>query len=345
MATVVVAYDSAQSLPATLRSIQAQLEPGDELVVVDNASRDASAQVAARAVPTARVIRLEANEGFGAGCHAGAAATAAPLLFFCNPDVQLAEGCLAALRTTAVQQPDWGAWQALVLLPGGEMVNSSGGVTHWLGLAWAGGCGRPVAEVARKPHEVSFASGAALVVRRRAWDSIGGFDPRYFMYGEDVDLSLRLRLAGWTVGLVPRARVEHEYEFLKGDYKWFHLERNRWWTVLSTYPAPVLGLVLVPLAVLEVTLLGVAARGGWLGAKLRAQGAVVRSAPWILRRRRRLQPGRSVSAGDFAAGLTASLDSPFLGAMAEVAVIRAAQRGYWRAAQWAVSRPRAAPWH
>ena len=113
------------------------------------------------------------------------------------------------------------------MLPGGAHVNSSGGVVHWLGLAWAGQCDAPVAAAPAGPAEVPFASGAALVVRREAWDEVGGFEPAYFMYGEDVDLSVRLRLAGWGVGVVPAARVEHAYEFAKGDYKWFHLERNR----------------------------------------------------------------------------------------------------------------------
>ena len=75
-------------------------------------------------------------------------------------------------------------------------------------------------------------------MRRGAWDAAGGFDERYFMYGEDLDLSLRLRLAGWGLGLARAAEVAHDYEFAKGDYKWFYLERNRWWTVIGAYPQP-----------------------------------------------------------------------------------------------------------
>jgi GT2 family glycosyltransferase len=331
LAVVVVAYDSGAELPRTLALARAQLRPGDELVVVDNASRDDGAAVAAAA--GARVLRRAANDGFGAGCHAGAGATRAPLLLFLNPDARLAPGALDALRGAAVEQSRWGAWQALVVLPGGERVNTSGGVVHWLGLAWAGQCEAPIAAAPAAPVEVAFASGAALVVRRAAWDEVGGFDPAYFMYVEDVDLSLRLRLAGWDVGVVPAARVEHEYSFDKGDYKWFHLERNRVWTVLGAYPPALLAVTAPALLGFELALLAIAARDGWLGAKLRAQAAALRSLPWALRRRRALQARRRIGVAAFAGALTASLDSPNLSAPAPLARLQAL---YWRLASRAL---------
>ena len=91
----------------------------------------------------------------------------------------------------------------------------------------------PAAAVPAEPARSASPPARRWRVRRGAWDEVGGFEPAYFMYGEDLDLSLRLRLAGWGVGMVPEARVEHDYEFAKGDYKWFHLERNRWWMVLG----------------------------------------------------------------------------------------------------------------
>jgi N-acetylglucosaminyl-diphospho-decaprenol L-rhamnosyltransferase len=178
-------------------------------------------------------------------------------------------------------------------------------------------------------REVSFASGAALVVRREAWEEVGGFDDEYFMYGEDLDLALRLRLAGWEVGVVPAARVEHDYEFTKGDYKWFHLERNRWWTLLGAYPLPLLVALLPALVVFELALLAVAARGGWLRPKLRAQVAVLRTLPWALARRRRVQATRRGSLRAFCAGLTASLDSPYLAAAKDIPAAETLQAGYW----------------
>ena len=176
---------------------------------------------------------------------------------------------------------------------------------------------------------MAFASGAALVVRRDAWEQVDGFDPRYFMYGEDLDLGLRLWLSGWEVGVVPAARVEHDYAFTKGAQKWYLLERNRWWTVIGDYPTPLLLLVLPALLAAEVALLGVAAQGGWLGAKLRAQAAVLRRLPAILARRRVVQAKRRISAAAFARRLSAELDSPYLAGVSRLPVLPALQRAYW----------------
>ena len=334
LATVIVAYESSAELPETLAALRAQLQQGDELMVVDNASTDDSAAVARAAGAT--VIELERNVGFAGGCRAGADATSAALLFFCNPDCVAEPGALEALRAAAALQPGWGAWQALVTLPGGREVNTSGGVTHWLGMGWAGQVGAAVTAVGEELREVSFASGAALVVRREAWEAVDGFDPEYFMYGEDLDLSLRLRLAGYGVGIVPAARVEHAYDFEKGAYKWFLLERNRWWTVLGAYPTPLLVTLLPALLAAELALLVVAARGGWLKEKLRAQAAVLRSLPWALRRRARVQAQRRAPLRDFAGGLSATLDSPFLGPVAELAPVRGLQALYWKLVRRAV---------
>jgi N-acetylglucosaminyl-diphospho-decaprenol L-rhamnosyltransferase len=329
LAVVVVAYGSADDLPATLSAVGAQLQPGDEVVVVDNASPDDSAAVARAALPGVEVVASTENLGFAGGTHLGARHSQAELLLFLNPDAVPAPGCLDALRAAALAHPAWGAWQALVTLPDGEEVNTAGNYVHFLGFGWSGEHGTRVADVASQDAVVGFASGAALVVRREAWRAAGGFEEHYFMYGEDLDLGLRLRLAGWESGVVPAARVTHGYDFDKGDYKWFWLERNRWWTLVGAYPLRLLLLVLPALLVFELALLPAALAGGWLRAKLRAQLAVLRSVPAMLRRRRVVQAGAVVDARTFAAGLTASLDSPFLGSVARVPLVARAVALYW----------------
>ncbi len=330
VAVVIVTHESAGQIGHALNAIVPQLRPDDELIVVDNDSSDARVTIGSvrAAAPKARVVQQD-NSGFAGGAVAGAALATAPLLLFLNPDARPAPGCLDELRRPAGERPGWGAWQALVTMDGGTRINTAGNVAHFLGVSWAGRCGRPLSDAPIGFEEVAFASGAALVVRREAWEQVGGFDERYFMYCEDLDLSLRLWLAGWEVGIAPAARVEHDYDFEKGGRKWFLLERNRWWTILADYPTRLLVLLAPALLAQELALLGVAARGGWLVQKLRAQLAVLRALPAIRARRRAVQAGSRIGAAEFARRLTADVDSPFLGPLAEVAPLVTAQRAYW----------------
>ncbi len=336
LAVVVVTHNSAAHLPDLLAALAPQLRDDDELAIVDNASTDSTPSVVRAHSERAIVLETGQNLGFAGGCHAGAAATRAPLLLFLNPDSRPQPDCLARLRGAAAAHRRWGAWQAAVLLDGDTHINTSGGVVHYLGIGWAGDCDLPVAALPAEDCEIAFPSGAALVVRRDAWLELGGLDPEYFMYGEDLDLGLRLWLSGHRVGLVPAARVTHSYEFDKGSSKWFYLERNRWRTVLSAYPPALLALLMPALLAAELGLLAIAGRGGWLRPKLRAQAAVLASLPGLRARRRIVQQNRRIGSRELASHLTASLDSPYLAA-ASSPLLSAPQAAYWRLVRLALS--------
>jgi N-acetylglucosaminyl-diphospho-decaprenol L-rhamnosyltransferase len=327
IAVVVVTHQSAEHLEQLVGAVVPQLQDDDEVVIVDNVSTDDTPAIARGLDGRLRVIETGANLGFAGGCNAGADATAAPLLLFLNPDSQPAPDCLARLRAAAAAHPLWGAWQAAVLLDD-TTINTSGGVVHYLGIGWAGDCGRPAADLPSEDREIATPSGAALMVRRADWLALGGMRGEYFMYSEDLDLGLRLWLAGRRVGIVPGARVIHSYEFDKGSYKWFWMERNRWRTVLSVYPPALLVALMPALLAAELGLLVVAARQGWLAAKLRAQAATIADLPRTLARRREVQRTRRIATAQFAAHLTASLDSPYLAA-AQHPLLRVPQACYW----------------
>lgn len=326
LSVLVVAYQSAAALRALLPALERELREGDELVVVDNASSDGSAEIAEAA--GARVIRNAANAGFAAACDQAAEAAAGDLLLLLNPDSIPEPGF-----RDAIEGPwggGWDAWMGLVL--DGDAVNTSGGVVHFTAIAWAGQAGFPAAAArASAPREVGFLSGACLAIPRATWVALGGFSPRFFMYHEDVDLSLRLRLRGGRIGVVPSACVDHDYAFAKGATKWRMLERNRWATILRTYPGPVLAGVAPALAALELALWPAALAGGWGRAKALATLDVLRALPRLLRERRAIQATRRVSAAAFAAGLTAELSSPYLGPLGRSRVLSALLRGYWAA--------------
>jgi hypothetical protein len=311
IAVIVVTHDSAGELDDLLAGLDRALGEEDEIIFVDSASRDRTLARIRERMPEARLIEQPGNLGFASACRAGAQASGAPLLLFLNPDVRLERDAFARLRAIAASQPAWAAWQPAIMLPDGR-INTSGGVVHFIGLGWAGQCGEPASALPDHPHEVAFASGAALVIRREAWEAVGGFEDSYFLYGEDLDLGLRLWLAGYRVGIEPRARVTHHYEFDKGTRKWYLLERNRWSTLLADYPPALLVALAPALAVSELGLLAVAARDRWLRAKLCANFAVLRSLPSLLARRRRVQSLRAIRAATFAERLSSSLENPYL---------------------------------
>ena len=327
LSVVVVTFGSGAALERSLPPLLAQLGEGDELVVVDNASDDDTLARVRRLAPHARLLAQERNLGFAAAANAGAAVAGGDLLVFLNPDAVVADGFADAIRRP--MERDWDAWMGVVTA--GEALNTTGGIVHFTGIAWSGQVGEPPAAAPAEPREVAFASGACLAVRRERWRELGGFSPEYFMYCEDVDLSLRVWLAGGRVGVEPAARVDHDYSFAKGDYKWRLLERNRAATVLRTYPAPLLALLAPGLLATELALLAIAPASGWGRPKLRAYADTLRALPRLLRERRSIQTRRVIETREFARLLTPDLSSPDLGPVARNPLLRTALRVYWAA--------------
>ena len=274
---VVVTFRQGDALRRPLEALVGELRGGDELIVVDNASGDETPDVAQEVAPAARVIRNDENAGFPAACNQGAAEATGDLLVFLNPDAVVAPGWRDAIERPARDGSGWRAWQALVTAEGGKVVNTRGGVLHFTGIAWAGGAGEPVS-AADATAEPGFVSGACLAIPRAEFERLGGFADEFFLYHEDVDLSLRVRLAGGTLGVAADARVDHDYEFDKGPAKWRYLERNRWATLIRTYPAALLWLLAPGLLATEIALIPASIAGGWFGQKLRAWGDAHRRA-------------------------------------------------------------------
>ncbi|HEY7151990.1 MAG TPA: glycosyltransferase family 2 protein [Solirubrobacterales bacterium] len=329
LSIVIVTHQSRDAVQRTLPALSGQLRDEDELIVVDNASADGTPAAARELVPQAALIEAGSNLGFAAACNLGAAAASAELLVFLNPDATPGEGFRDAIERPLADRRGWAAWQGLVTAEGGRLVNTRGGVVHFTGVAWAGGAGETLGDAPTAVGEPGFVSGACLAIPRDRFEAIGGFPADFFLYHEDVDLSLRLRLAGGRLGVEPAARVDHEYEFEKGPAKWRLLERNRWATLIRTYPGGLLALLAPALVATELALVPISIADGWFGQKVAAWADLVRATPRLRRERRAIQATRAVNARQFAAGLTADLESPYLGRAARSRLLRTALRAYW----------------
>jgi N-acetylglucosaminyl-diphospho-decaprenol L-rhamnosyltransferase len=188
-------------------------------VVVDNASRDESADVA-RALGL-KVIENSANEGYARAMNAGAAASSSDWVLALNPDTRLAPGSLSRMLATGEDDPATGCVGPDLrnldgtAYPTGRRFPSLvvGGLHALLGTVWPGNPATRHYHMAgtdrSRPVTVDWVSGACMLLRRQAFETVGGFDGGYFMYFEDMDLCLRLARAGWRVVFDPGARVEH----------------------------------------------------------------------------------------------------------------------------------------
>jgi GT2 family glycosyltransferase len=329
LSVLVVSYENRDDLRKTLPALLPELGADDELIVVDNKPGDGSAETVRELAPRARILTMGRNTGFAGGADAGAEVATGELLAILNPDAAPQPGFGEAIRRPWIEERGWSAWQALVADGEGRCVNSAGNPVHFTGIVWAGGHGLPLAE-APAAGKVTAASGACLAIPLSEWRRVGGFPAEFFMYHEDVDLSVRLRAAGGTVGIEPTAIVAHDYEFGANAQKWFWLERNRLAFLVRTYPGALLALLAPALLATELALLPVAAAGGWGREKLRADLAFLRWLPRLLRERREIQRQRTISAREFAEALTPDLDSELISPLARTWPVRLALRSYWR---------------
>jgi GT2 family glycosyltransferase len=329
LSVLIVAYENRGDLSKTLPALLPELGEGDELIVVENKSGDGSAELVRTLAPAARIVPMGGNAGFAAGIDAGAAVAGGDLLVILNPDAAPQRGFGEAIRRPWTDERGWGAWQALVADGGLRSINSAGNPLHFTGITWAGDHGRPL-DQAPPSSEVTVASGACLAIPAASWRRSGGFPAEFFLYHEDVDLSIRLRAEGHAVGIEPTAVVAHDYEFGANAEKWFWLERNRLAFLVRTYPGALLALLAPALLATELALLAVSASGGWGRQKLRANLAFLRWLPRLLRERRQIQRQRTVSAAEFASWLTPDLDSELISPLVRSLPVRLLLRGYWR---------------
>ncbi|UGT62125.1 glycosyltransferase family 2 protein [Nocardia asteroides] len=213
-----VTYQSAEDLPGFLETLAAAVEPyAADVIGVDNVSTDRSADIVEEF--GGRVIRNPRNVGLAAAINQGAAATSAEWILVANPDTQLMPGSIAALVDTAISDPRMGMIGPRIArldgtpYPSGRRFPSLAvGIAHaLLGGVWPGNpatrryFGTPVTGVTG----VDWISGCCMLFRREAFDAVGGFDDRYFLYFEETKMALDMHRAGYRVVLDPSVEIRH----------------------------------------------------------------------------------------------------------------------------------------
>lgn len=246
---IIVNHNGEAHLAACLERLTAlPPEPAHEVIVIDNASTDGSRALVEERFPRVHLLALEENVGFGAGNNRGAAAAQGAFLLLLNSDAWIDALSLQRLHATFAERPRLGLAAPQLRYPDGRLQFAWAPETGVMGetlqkmrnrfeaRAWNH---RLLPRLLRRLTGPGWYSAACVMVRRQAFEAIGGFDEEIFLYFEDVDLCRRLRLAGWQMALVPAAEAFHvkggsqtsersEMAYRRGQLYYYRKHRPAW---------------------------------------------------------------------------------------------------------------------
>jgi GT2 family glycosyltransferase len=224
-----------------LRSLERQAFKDFEVILVDNGSTDGSVGLVRAEFPwLGLIIENETNLGFAKACNQGIEASSGEYIALLNNDTEAHPAWLAELVKAAELRPEAGMFATKTLFfDRRDVIDTAGHLMYPDGL----NRGRGRLEIDRGQYDsrldVFFPSGCAALYRKKMLDEIGLFDEHHFAYGDDTDLGIRGRMAGWKCLFVPRAIVYHRYSMTTGEYsprKVYLVERNRIWIVWKYFP-------------------------------------------------------------------------------------------------------------
>jgi N-acetylglucosaminyl-diphospho-decaprenol L-rhamnosyltransferase len=201
---VIPTWRAREMLRRCLLALHADPSP-KQVIVVDNASADGTVELVRKEFPEVALVELQENVGFGRAVNAGAEAGGGAAIVLVNNDVLVAPGFVDAI-VAPLASPAVGMVAGLTTMPDTELVDGFG---IELDRTLAAYNRARKALVGTPAGRLAMPSGGAAAYRRRAWEAVGGFDEALFAYGEDVDLGLRMRAAGWEAAEAPSARGVH----------------------------------------------------------------------------------------------------------------------------------------
>ncbi len=322
VSVVVLTCNGREHLEECLGSLLEQTWPEREIILVLNGSTDGSAElVRDKFAGAVRLLELSENIGYTGGNNAGLRAARGEYVAVLNDDTRTDPRWLETMVETLRRRPDCGLAACKILsYRDPEVIDNVGHLMYRDGtFRGRGRLERDRGQYDRE-EEVLSPSGCAFLARKAALEEAGFFDEDFFIYGDDADLSLRVRLAGWKAVCVPGSVVYHKYSATTGAYspfKAFLVERNRIWLTVKCFPPG--PLLLAPFYALGRILLrawGVLAGKGAVGAfageysawslpviLFRAHLAALKGLPRMWRKRKDIRRQRKVSDREFASWL------------------------------------------
>lgn len=278
------------------------VNPHDELGPFVHYVEETIMPESGKSLPHVTMLVQQENIGFAGGSNIGigwAIENKFDYAYMHNNDGFIAANAFEPIVKVMDEDSSIGAAQSLILLhPETTLLNSTGNAIQFLGFGFCLNYRKKLRDLNLQPIEdVAYTSGAAVMLRCSVMKDIGGYDEDYWLYHEDLELGLRMRIIGKRSVMVKDSIFFHKYQFARSVTKLFWMERNRYGTMLM-YFHPLTLLLLLPIAIpVELGLIAFAIKGGWFKERVRAYAYWLKPSTWTLwlKKRHKIQKLKSVT--------------------------------------------------
>jgi hypothetical protein len=291
ISVVVVNYNGIQFLKNCFSSIYQQKFTPYEVILVDNASIDGSAEYVRKNFPDVKIVIQSSNSGFAGGANTGIREAKGEFILTLNNDTIAGPEFIEELFFPMISDPDVGMCASKMVLPDGR-INSTGICISKSGEPWDRGGGQPDDGQYDSPEEVFGPCAGAALYRRSMLEEIGLFDEDFFLYFEDVDLAFRAQLSGWKCVYVPKACIVHVHggtAGFKSDISIYYVNRNLVWYIVKNFPARTFFRYLPWIVLRNTADIFYYACNGMLFTIVRAKKDMLRGIPNMIKKRKQIK--------------------------------------------------------
>ena len=294
---ILINFNGSGNIERCLRSLEQEVDNNCEILIVDNASSDGSAEYIEERYPRHTLIRNNKNVGFAEACNQAAKLAAGQYLVYLNPDTRVQYGWLRGLIEPLDYAKKVGLTTSVILqMSDPALINTCGLDIHYSGLSFARGFNSRDSELKTLEY-ISAVSGASFAIKACTWEQLEGFDERLFMYFEDTDLSWRAQLVGYSSLLAIDSVVEHVHHPNRSRLSLYYSERNRWVLILKNWRIITILLLSPGLAITELVIWVYLASIGFSAMHAKIQGYfwLISNLSYIIESRRSVQESRRIS--------------------------------------------------
>ena len=295
---ILLSYNSQKDLEECIPSLMNQTYANYEIILIDNASKDKTVEFVKINYPDIKIIKNERNIGYAEGNNIGVRYAKGEYIVILNPDTITERDWLYQLIKPL---KDYHASTSKILMHGQrDTINTCGNHSHFTGIDFCRGLYENISCFS-KVEDVNSISGCSFAIRKDIFEKIGGFDPDFFLYLEDIDLSWRLRIAGYKIVFVPTSIIYHKFQLKVPPMKEFYLEKNRYMMLIKNYNIQTLVLISPALLVTEFIIWVHAITNGfkYVRSKLKAYWWIYNNFDKIIRKRYIVQRHRKIDDKEF----------------------------------------------